>query len=571
MRNVIRLQMELGQVAIEEIEIDESSRDDIPPLLLGLRHVYADRSVRARLFEILEQGILPEVSHTKGRPGMELWRILVMGLLKQVLGCDFDRLHELVNQHPTVRKFLGHSGFWDETRYRYPTVVPNVSLLTPDVLGEVLQRIAESGHARVRKRKRKSGPGGRPSEEPLRGRCDSFVVKTDVHFPTDVNLLWDAMRCRVRETGRSALRGGGVRRAAVAASEPEAAAALSEGSADPAGPSGADPGVPRRLLGGGPTGGSDGSCASGARRRSPQDSPDRVVPQACPEAARPSGPPPAERREDPAGREGVFDLRGAHALVCEGQGRGAGGTRSAGGRAGGPARLPPYTPGSCGKAETWILPYPGSGKRRPASPTSACAASIGGSTVPPTGSHWTNCWITTCCRRRENSVRPTGNGPPTRRSGRCAGSIRPWSPPSIISSRAAGTGSGRRGRRVLRGGWRSPWWPSMSTASGCCCRDRPGPKPDDDEDAPPDSGAPPPRPRSSPGAGTEPLALASGFWVGRARMPLRIGRNPLETERPEAPEGGSNPKFRRKGRQNDHFRCGHYVVPARKIPKSRIT
>ncbi len=29
-------------------------------------------------------------------------------------------------------------------------------------------------------------------------------------------------------------------------------------------------------------------------------------------------------------------------------------------------------------------------------------------------------------------------------------------------------------------------------------------------------------------------------------MPLRIGRNPLETERPEAPEGGSNPKFRRK-------------------------
>ena len=34
------------------------------------------------------------------------------------------------------------------------------------------------------------------------------MVKTDVHVPTDVNLLWDAMRCRVRETGRSALRAG---------------------------------------------------------------------------------------------------------------------------------------------------------------------------------------------------------------------------------------------------------------------------------------------------------------------------------------------------------------------------
>ena len=28
----------------------------------------------------------------------------------------------------------------------------------------------------------------------LKGRCDSFVVESDVHFPTDVNLLYDAVR-----------------------------------------------------------------------------------------------------------------------------------------------------------------------------------------------------------------------------------------------------------------------------------------------------------------------------------------------------------------------------------------
>jgi len=28
----------------------------------------------------------------------------------------------------------------------------------------------------------------------LIGRCDSFVVETDVHFPTDINLLFDAVR-----------------------------------------------------------------------------------------------------------------------------------------------------------------------------------------------------------------------------------------------------------------------------------------------------------------------------------------------------------------------------------------
>ncbi len=83
-------QLEWGQAVIEEIEIHVHSRDDIPPLLRGLQHVYADRSTRGRWFEILEEGILPEVSHLRGRPGMELWKILVMGLLKQGLGQDFD-------------------------------------------------------------------------------------------------------------------------------------------------------------------------------------------------------------------------------------------------------------------------------------------------------------------------------------------------------------------------------------------------------------------------------------------------------------------------------------------------
>ena len=34
------------------------------------------------------------------------------------------------------------------------------------------------------------------------------MVETDVHYPTDVNLLWDAVRCLVRETARAAERYG---------------------------------------------------------------------------------------------------------------------------------------------------------------------------------------------------------------------------------------------------------------------------------------------------------------------------------------------------------------------------
>ena len=128
------------------------------------------------------------------RPGMDLWQILVLGVLKQGLGCDFDRLHDLTNHHQTIRAFLGHGDFDDKTRYEYQTVVDNVSLLTPELLSAVGRLVVESGH-KVAKKK----PG-----EPLRGRCDSFVVETDVHYPTDVSLLWDAVRCLLRETGLTA-------------------------------------------------------------------------------------------------------------------------------------------------------------------------------------------------------------------------------------------------------------------------------------------------------------------------------------------------------------------------------
>ena len=82
---------------------------------------------------------------------MELWRILVLGVLKQNLSCDFDRLHDLANHHETVRAFLGHGDFGDKTYYEYQTVLDNVCLLTPELLSEVGRLVVESGHAVAKK------------------------------------------------------------------------------------------------------------------------------------------------------------------------------------------------------------------------------------------------------------------------------------------------------------------------------------------------------------------------------------------------------------------------------------
>jgi hypothetical protein len=155
--------------------------------------MYVREEIRQKLFEKLEDSLESKASSTTGRPGMELWRILVLATLKQGLNCDFDRLQELANQHKTLREMLGHSDWADQTVYALQTLVDNVSLLSPQVLVEISQLVVETGHEVAKKK-----PG-----DALRGRCDSFVVETDVHYPTDTNLLWDAMRTLIRVTGQA--------------------------------------------------------------------------------------------------------------------------------------------------------------------------------------------------------------------------------------------------------------------------------------------------------------------------------------------------------------------------------
>lgn len=183
MRVVQNIQMKLGEIDVSQIKFDLRSRDDIPKVLRGLQYLYLDEALRQKVFALLESEIAPKVAKRTGRPGMTLWSILVCGVLRLDLNADYDRLHELVNQHKTLREMLGHGLYDDDKKYAYQTLVDNVSLLTPELLDKLNQLIVEGGHVVVKK-----------GESALRGRCDSFVVETDVHFPTDINLLWDAMR-----------------------------------------------------------------------------------------------------------------------------------------------------------------------------------------------------------------------------------------------------------------------------------------------------------------------------------------------------------------------------------------
>ena len=191
MRVVQNTQMHISEVDVSRIVFDPKSRDDIPQILRGLQHLYQDLGTRAKLFALLESDMAPKIDKRTGRPGMTLWSIFVCGVIRLDLNIDYDRLQELVNQHNTLRQMLGH-GTFDPTSYPYQTLKDNVTLFTPELLDKINQIVVDAGHELVKK---KAG-------EVLRGRCDSFVVETDVHYPTDISLLFDATRKAIELTAR---------------------------------------------------------------------------------------------------------------------------------------------------------------------------------------------------------------------------------------------------------------------------------------------------------------------------------------------------------------------------------
>jgi IS5 family transposase len=190
MRQVINPQLQLGEVDISAIVLDPKSRDDIPQLLRGLQYIYTTAEVRERvvaiLADVIPDGVDGKADAHTGRPGMEQWKILVLGTLRLGLNIDYDRVHELANEHKTLRQMLGHSGWTDDERdhYQLQTIKDNLRLFTPEILDRINQEVVKAGHQLVKK----------SPDAPLAVRADSFVVETDVHFPTDINLLWDALR-----------------------------------------------------------------------------------------------------------------------------------------------------------------------------------------------------------------------------------------------------------------------------------------------------------------------------------------------------------------------------------------
>jgi len=185
MRKRFELQYSLGTIKIEDAEIDLQSRTAFTKLLLALKMLYVTPEYNNKVFALLEKTIMLPKQNT-GRPGMNLWQIFVLAQTRMTKNISYDELHELANNHKSLRQILGIETTWEFERIRlkYQNIVDNIKLLDDSVLMEINKIIIEMGHNVFKKKE----------EEGLHLKTDSFVVESNVHYPTDYNLLWDSAR-----------------------------------------------------------------------------------------------------------------------------------------------------------------------------------------------------------------------------------------------------------------------------------------------------------------------------------------------------------------------------------------
>jgi hypothetical protein len=180
MRKATDRQLRIGCTPILEVELNVNCRDEIVPILAALQHLYAQPKLRDEILRVVAADVNRHSSGKRGRAGMDYWPILVLAAVR--LGCNlnYDKLQDLSEQHRALRQIMGISDM-DEPRIDWRRIRDNVTLIQPATLERINHLIVGEGHRQV-------------PEAVKTTRADSFVVETNIHYPTESSLIRDGLR-----------------------------------------------------------------------------------------------------------------------------------------------------------------------------------------------------------------------------------------------------------------------------------------------------------------------------------------------------------------------------------------
>lgn len=180
MRLAFQEQPRLDCPPVAAVPLNLNCRDEIIPILRALQHVYQQARLRHEILERIGKDVNPDSSPDRGREGLSYWSIMVLAAVR--LGCnfDYDKLQDLAEQHRALRLIMG-IGDWDEhTDFDWRRIRDNVCLLQPSTIEKINHLIVAAGHEL------------KPEAiEAVRG--DTFVVETNIHYPTESTLIEDGL------------------------------------------------------------------------------------------------------------------------------------------------------------------------------------------------------------------------------------------------------------------------------------------------------------------------------------------------------------------------------------------
>ena len=154
-RKLFDVQLALGAVPIEKVAIPIKTRDELPPILAGLQWIFTTPEVNREIFAVLEE-IQPADKKSTGRPGMDLWQILVLGVVRLSLNCNYDRLHYVANYDSLVRQMLGQPAFDMTLEFSLTALKENIPLLTEERLAQINAIVARHGRQALQKKTTRS-------------------------------------------------------------------------------------------------------------------------------------------------------------------------------------------------------------------------------------------------------------------------------------------------------------------------------------------------------------------------------------------------------------------------------
>ncbi len=187
MRRAIDEQRRFACQAVKDIKLNLNCRDEIIPILAALQHIYCRAELRDRILGFVAADVNRDSRDDCGRKGLDYWQVLVLAAVR--LGCnfDYDRLQNLAEEHRALRMMMGLGDWGDDTDFGWRRIRDNVCLLKPETIEQISHLIVEEGHRLV-------------PEAAETARADSFVMETNIHYPTESSLIHDGLR-KVTELG----------------------------------------------------------------------------------------------------------------------------------------------------------------------------------------------------------------------------------------------------------------------------------------------------------------------------------------------------------------------------------